>query len=73
MKKVEHYVCEICGTEYAEKNKCENCEINHKKPFHIERSEYRSITQDASGYPQFIDVRMDGGKLIRYKRLKSAQ
>lgn len=26
MKKVEHYICEICGAEYKDKNVCTECE-----------------------------------------------
>ena len=26
MKKVEHYVCEFCNTEYTDKEKAEECE-----------------------------------------------
>ena len=28
MKKVEHYICEICGAEYKDKNVCTECEKN---------------------------------------------
>lgn len=31
MKEVKHYICEVCGTEYSDKNKAQECEKNHKK------------------------------------------
>lgn len=30
MKKIEHYICEICNTEYAERHKALECERSHK-------------------------------------------
>ena len=35
MRKVEHYICELCGTEYAEQRQCEICENSHKQPLRI--------------------------------------
>lgn len=32
MKKVEHYICEVCNTEYKEKKSAERCEKSHKHP-----------------------------------------
>lgn len=32
MKKVEHYICEICGTEYKDKKTCMECEKGHHTP-----------------------------------------
>lgn len=31
MKEVKHYICEICGIEYHDKQKCQECEKNHKQ------------------------------------------
>ena len=30
MKTSTRYQCEFCGTEYSDKNKCKQCEENHK-------------------------------------------
>lgn len=68
MKKVEHYVCEVCGTEYAEKLKCTKCEKNHKKPVSITAARFLPFTTDASGYPLTVNVVMEDGKTITYKR-----
>lgn len=68
MKKVEHYICELCGTEYNDEKKCEECETGHVKPEGIERAEWISIKKDNSGYPTKIHVKMSNGKTITYKR-----
>ena len=31
MKDVTLWKCDICGTEYRDKKKCEQCEAGHKK------------------------------------------
>ena len=67
MKEVKHYICEICGTEYNEKKKCENCEKGHNKPKKIVKAKYRAISQNALGIPTHIDVEMENGKVYTYK------
>ena len=69
MKKVDHYICEICGTEYAEREKCKQCEKGHKEPKEIINVTHRPVTMDQSGYPETIDLRMSDGETVRYKRL----
>lgn len=73
MREVTHYVCGVCGTEYAQKADCERCEGNHKKPLKIKSKHYAPITADASGYPRTIEVRMSDGKIVRYKRLREVE
>lgn len=68
MKKVEHYICEICGTEYADKEKAVNCEKGHHKPKNIKAERYQPITNDRTGYPDRIAVEMDDGKVVTYCR-----
>ncbi len=70
MREVTHYVCGVCGTEYAVKADCERCEENHKKPLKIKSTRYQPITADESGYPRTIDVRMSDSAIVRYKRLR---
>ena len=43
MREVRHYICEICGTEYNNKSKAENCEKRHCKPIEIVKCRYLSI------------------------------
>lgn len=68
MKKVQHYICELCGTEYNEKEKCERCEKGHKRPTGIVGANFTPITSDGSGYPAKVHILMNNGETITYKR-----
>ena len=68
MEKVEHYVCKVCGTVYADEGKCSACEKNHKKPIAITHLKYLPFTWDAGGHPLTVDVVMEDGKTVTYKR-----
>ena len=68
MKKIERYVCEICKTEYADEAQAQKCERTHKLPLEIVSQRHRPITDDQSGYPQTITVKMGDGRVITYKR-----
>lgn len=56
MRKIEHYICEICGTEYRDRLSAEKCEKCHKKPVAIIKSRYVSQYQNGAGYPVTIEV-----------------
>lgn len=68
MKEVKHYICEICGTEYNEKSKAQNCERGHVAPVEIKKAKYINIKDNQKGYPISIDVRMADGEIVTYKR-----
>ncbi len=68
MRKVEHYICEVCGTEYKDKAVCEKCEKSHKKAEGICGARYISIEQNASVYPVSVDIEFDNGEVKTYKR-----
>lgn len=68
MKEVKHYICEVCGTEYTDKKKCTDCEKGHKKPVEITHASYVSITNDRTGYPLRITVKMLDGSEHTYRR-----
>ena len=68
MKEVKHYICETCGTEYAEKQKCIDCGKSHKKAVEIVKMRFLSKTQNGKGYPHSIDVKMSDGEVVTYKR-----
>ena len=70
MKKVEHYVCDICGMEYADKGKCRQCEKGHKNPEEIVKVHHAPIVSDRTGYPDTIDILMSDKKTVRYKRIR---
>lgn len=68
MKKVEHYVCEICHTEYAEKEKAVKCEKLHKIPLEVKATKYRPITSCIDDIPDYVNVTFSDGSSERYKR-----
>ena len=68
MKKVEHYVCEICHTEYADREKAKKCEKSHKIPTGVKPVKYRSITSCIDGIPDYVTVTFSNGTIERYKR-----
>lgn len=68
MKKVEHYVCELCHTEYEEKEKAEKCEKSHKIPTKVKAEKYRPIESSYEGMPDYVRVTFSDGRTERYKR-----
>ena len=68
MKTVQHYICETCGTVYADKKKAQECEKGHHAPERIVRTRYAAFSSDATGYPQSIEVLMSNGKTATYRR-----
>lgn len=68
MKETKLYVCDYCGTQYKEKLKCQDCERGHKKIKSINSCKYVSIKNDETGYPSRINVLMDDGNIVEYKR-----
>ena len=64
------YTCQICNTDYADKEKAIACEKNHKT---LEEAkfvgEYKSKGQIADGYPIKIKVKFKGSdEWVVYKR-----
>lgn len=70
MHEFKMYQCDFCGTKYSEKLRCQECERGHKKPINVKSSKYISISNDATGYPQYVDVEMNNGKTVRYYKRK---
>lgn len=68
MKEVKQYICEGCGTQYADKAKATECEKNHKNVVNILYERFLPKKNDASGYPISITVKMMDGKEVVYKR-----
>lgn len=80
MKEKILYICEICKTQYSEKKDAERCEATHIKPkrltkkmkFHAFRSGRDPILtyahSETKNYPDWIDIEMQDGETIRYKR-----
>lgn len=69
MKEKKLFTCEICNTDYNEKDKAVACEKNHKL---LEKAviigEYQSIEVNKNGHPNKIKVKFPGSdKFITYK------
>lgn len=78
MKKIEHYVCDICGTMYNDENTAIKCEAYHVLPKkvlikEIEKGAWIPITQSASSfykYPKRIKVQMEDGSVCTYTHVE---
>lgn len=68
MKERKLYMCEICGTEYAERFAAEQCEKNHKKAKKIRNCRYLSRKQNETGIPVAVEVEMSDGSVFWFKR-----
>jgi hypothetical protein len=78
MKETTLYMCEICGEKYASKKEAETCEAAHIKPkrltkkmkFHPYKCGGDPILAfyAVSQYPDWIDIEIADGKIVRYKR-----
>ena len=44
MKKIDLFRCDVCGTQFSEKQLCEKCEQRHVKELQIVKSRYLPIT-----------------------------
>jgi hypothetical protein len=70
MKEKKLYTCEICNTDYADKEKAKQCEKEHKL---LEKAtiigEYKPISMFPNGEPFKIQVKFPGtDKFIEYRR-----
>ena len=68
MQELKLYRCEFCGTTYDREGECRTCERGHRHPRDVKSAKYLPISQDVTGYPMHIDVKMDNGKTVRYER-----
>ena len=78
MKETTLYICEICGERYADRKEAETSEAAHIKrkkltktmKFHPYKSgKNPTLTRyEASQYPDWIDIEMQDGSVVRYKR-----
>lgn len=67
MKEIAQYVCEYCGTRYADKTVCLECEKQHRIPTEIVGAEHLPRKVCAS-YPVRINVLFDDGFVVRYEK-----
>lgn len=71
MKEKKLYTCEICNTDYADKEKAKQCEKGHKmlEKATLVTGVYKPISTLPSGEPYKIRVKFPGAdKFIEYRR-----
>ena len=68
MKKLELYQCELCGTKYNDKIKCENCEKSHKAPVKVVGQRYISKEFNNEGFPVSVTILFNDGQTATYER-----
>lgn len=73
MKETTLWVCEICGERYTSITEAENCEAVHIKPKRLTKTmkfhPYKCGRDPIlSQYPDWIDIEMQDGTTVRYKR-----
>ena len=69
MKTKKLYECELCHTNYSEKEKAEQCEKCHQKVVAVADTRYLSYNLDQSGVPIKICIKFTNGKNIWFRRL----
>lgn len=67
MKAMQRYICETCGTVYADKVKARECGKGHHALERIARVRYAAVHSD-SGCPQTLEILMADGKTAVYRR-----
>ncbi len=68
MKVIQRYQCDVCHTEYTDRNRAEACEKSHKQPAKIVDARYLAMAQNGAGYPVSVTLKMSDGKEVIYKR-----
>jgi len=71
MKEKKLYTCEICNTDYADKEKAKQCEKGHKllENATLITGEDKPVTMIPDGAPYKIRVKFPGtDKFVEYKR-----
>lgn len=67
-REIKYYMCEICKTQYKDKEKAKACEKSHCLPVGIVDARYLSNAQNEKGYPTTITIEMADGTRQIYKR-----
>ena len=68
MKKIDLYQCEVCNTQFNNKEDCAKGEKRHQKELYIVKARYLPYTQDGSGMPTTITLIGPDGRHYTYKR-----
>lgn len=70
MKKVQIYVCDVCGTNYTNKEECQECENHHTRPVRIFDGTYLSKKCCPWQHvPVMLKVEFDNGEIAEYRKM----
>lgn len=72
MIKKEVYQCEVCGTQYRDKDECRKCEEFHARiPASMEQNifdtRYEPTNQNGSPFPFYLTIAFKDGRKAQYK------
>ena len=65
---IPRYMCEKCGTYYTLAEDALRCEEGHVPAKRVRDQKYVAIANDRTGYPTYVSLVMEDGKIIRYRR-----
>lgn len=66
MHELKIYQCDYCGKTYSKKFDCQKCERFHRHPVEVASARYLPNIDDEN-YPEWVNVQMSDGKIVRYK------
>lgn len=71
MKELKQYKCEVCGAVYGDKERCRECEKQHRNPvaFHGIQHQPMGVCKN---YPHKLIVRFDDDVTRTYKLIGGA-
>ena len=73
MKKHTVYRCEICGTDYNDRDQAEGCEECHKTDLVVEKAEYKPCDWVNYGSPEVVVLKSKVRKTAIYKRVTESE
>ena len=62
------YICDKCKTAYTSEEECKECEEGHVPAKRVRDQKYVSIANDKTGYPTYVSLVMEDGRIIRFRR-----
>nr|DAO25876.1 MAG TPA: Monocytic leukemia zinc finger protein finger, acetyl transferase, DNA [Caudoviricetes sp.] len=67
MKELKLYQCELCRTQYADKNEAKQCEQYHARDLEIDGWSYRGMNETTEKFPVKIWVKSKNGEERMYR------
>nr|DAS60465.1 MAG TPA: C2H2 type zinc-finger protein [Caudoviricetes sp.] len=67
MKELKLYQCELCKTQYADKEEAKRCEQYHVRGLEIDCCSYRGMNETSEKFPVKIWVKSKNGEERMYR------